>query len=86
MGPSGLTVVSDGAKVSVADKRYAIIADYVDGFDPALERCWIAERNGQNVGSVFVAKDPTRPAPSPRTSTSRRRRTPPAPAPPGGQP
>ena len=38
-----------------------VIADYIDGFDPALERCWIAERNGQNVGSVFVAKDPTRP-------------------------
>ena len=38
-----------------------VVADYVDGFDPALERCWIAERNGQNVGSVFVAKDPTRP-------------------------
>jgi DNA-binding MarR family transcriptional regulator/GNAT superfamily N-acetyltransferase len=38
-----------------------VIAEYIDGFDPALERCWIAERNGQNVGSVFVAKDPTRP-------------------------
>jgi DNA-binding MarR family transcriptional regulator/GNAT superfamily N-acetyltransferase len=38
-----------------------VIADYVDTFDPALERCWIAERDGQNVGSVFVAKDPSRP-------------------------
>ena len=38
-----------------------VVADYIDAFDPALERCWIAERNGQNVGSVFVAKDPTRP-------------------------
>ncbi|PYP80419.1 MAG: MarR family transcriptional regulator [Gemmatimonadetes bacterium] len=38
-----------------------VIADYVDDFDPALERCWIAERDGQNVGSVFVAKDTTRP-------------------------
>jgi DNA-binding MarR family transcriptional regulator/GNAT superfamily N-acetyltransferase len=38
-----------------------VIADYVDDFDPALERCWIAERDGENVGSVFVAKDPTRP-------------------------
>jgi GNAT superfamily N-acetyltransferase len=38
-----------------------VISDYIDGFDPALERCWIAERNGQNVGSVFVAKDSTRP-------------------------
>jgi GNAT superfamily N-acetyltransferase len=38
-----------------------IVADFVDAFDPARERCWIAERNGQNVGSVFVAKDPQRP-------------------------
>jgi len=38
-----------------------VVADYVDNFDPALERCWIAERHGANVGSVFVAKDPTRP-------------------------
>jgi DNA-binding MarR family transcriptional regulator/GNAT superfamily N-acetyltransferase len=38
-----------------------VIADYVDSFDPALERCWIAERNGANVGSVFVARDRERP-------------------------
>ena len=38
-----------------------IVADYVDGFDPAGERCWIAERAGENVGSVFVTKDSTRP-------------------------
>jgi GNAT superfamily N-acetyltransferase len=38
-----------------------VVADYIDGFDPALERCWIAERDGHNVGSVFVAKDPKRP-------------------------
>jgi DNA-binding MarR family transcriptional regulator/ribosomal protein S18 acetylase RimI-like enzyme len=38
-----------------------VIADYIDGFDPALERCWIAERDGHDVGSVFVAKDSTRP-------------------------
>ena len=38
-----------------------VVADYIDSFDPALERCWIAERDGANVGSVFVAKDPTRP-------------------------
>jgi len=38
-----------------------VVADYIDQFDPALERCWIAERHGANVGSVFVAKDPTRP-------------------------
>jgi DNA-binding MarR family transcriptional regulator/ribosomal protein S18 acetylase RimI-like enzyme len=38
-----------------------VIADYVDNFDAALERCWIAERNGANVGSVFVARDTARP-------------------------
>jgi DNA-binding MarR family transcriptional regulator/ribosomal protein S18 acetylase RimI-like enzyme len=38
-----------------------VIADYVDDFEPALERCWIAERNGVNVGSVFVARDKERP-------------------------
>jgi len=38
-----------------------VIADYVDHFDAARERCWIAERNGTNVGSVFVARDTTRP-------------------------
>jgi DNA-binding MarR family transcriptional regulator/predicted N-acetyltransferase YhbS len=37
-----------------------IVADYVDGLDPARERCWIAERDGENVGSVFVTKDATR--------------------------
>ena len=38
-----------------------IVADFVDGFDPARERCWIAERHGENAGSVFVTKDATRP-------------------------
>jgi len=34
-----------------------ICADFLDNFDPALERCWIAERGGERVGSVFVVKD-----------------------------
>jgi DNA-binding MarR family transcriptional regulator/GNAT superfamily N-acetyltransferase len=38
-----------------------VVADYVDRFDPARERCWIAERHGVNVGSVFVAADRERP-------------------------
>jgi DNA-binding MarR family transcriptional regulator/GNAT superfamily N-acetyltransferase len=38
-----------------------VVADFVDGFDPARERCWIAERDGENVGSVMVTKDPQRP-------------------------
>ena len=38
-----------------------VAADFVDDFDPARERCWIAERHGENVGSVFVARDRERP-------------------------
>ena len=31
-----------------------IVADFLAHFDPARERCWIAERNGEIIGSVFV--------------------------------
>jgi len=34
-----------------------IVAHFVNNFDPALERCWIAEMNGENVGCVMLAKD-----------------------------
>lgn len=33
-----------------------IVADFVDGYDPERERCWIAETNGRNVGCVFVVR------------------------------
>lgn len=31
-----------------------VVADFIDNFDPARERCWIAERDGEIVGSIFV--------------------------------
>jgi DNA-binding MarR family transcriptional regulator/predicted N-acetyltransferase YhbS len=31
-----------------------ICADFLDRFNPARERCWIAERDGASVGSVFL--------------------------------
>ena len=33
-----------------------IAADFVDRFDPAREACWIAERDGRNVGCVFLVQ------------------------------
>lgn len=34
-----------------------IVADFLDHHDPARSRCWIAERDGRRVGSVFVVDD-----------------------------
>jgi GNAT superfamily N-acetyltransferase len=31
-----------------------IVADFLDNFDPKRERCWIAEQDGDVVGSVFL--------------------------------
>ena len=44
-----------------------IAADFVERFDAQREACWIAERDGANVGSVFIvqARDDTTRAPLP---------------------
>lgn len=33
-----------------------IVAQFIRNFDPQRERCWIAERQGESVGSVFLVK------------------------------
>ena len=33
-----------------------IVAEFVQNFDPRRERCWIAELDGERVGSVFLVK------------------------------
>lgn len=37
-----------------------IVAQFIRGFDPKRERCWIAEKEGENVGCVFLVKHPER--------------------------
>jgi DNA-binding MarR family transcriptional regulator/N-acetylglutamate synthase-like GNAT family acetyltransferase len=34
-----------------------IVADFDNNFDAKVERCWIAELNGENVGCVMLVKD-----------------------------
>jgi DNA-binding MarR family transcriptional regulator/GNAT superfamily N-acetyltransferase len=33
-----------------------IVSDYIKNYNPARERCWIAEMDGQIIGSVFVVQ------------------------------
>ncbi len=33
-----------------------IVAKFIQNYDPKRERCWIAEKEGENVGSVFLVK------------------------------
>lgn len=34
-----------------------IVTKFLRSYDPRRERCWIAEKDGENVGSVFLVRD-----------------------------
>ncbi len=33
-----------------------IVAEFIQNLDPARERCWVAEKNGERVGCIFLVK------------------------------
>jgi DNA-binding MarR family transcriptional regulator/GNAT superfamily N-acetyltransferase len=38
-----------------------IVCEFLANFDPARERCWIAEIDGRHVGHIFLVKHPNEP-------------------------
>jgi DNA-binding MarR family transcriptional regulator/N-acetylglutamate synthase-like GNAT family acetyltransferase len=63
-GDMGLVVQCHGVLYSEEygwDERFEglvaeIVAKFIDNYDPKRERCWIAEKDGEMVGSVFLVK------------------------------
>jgi DNA-binding MarR family transcriptional regulator/N-acetylglutamate synthase-like GNAT family acetyltransferase len=63
-GDLGWVVQSNGALYAQEygwDESYEalvaqIVADFVNTYDAKKERCWIAEKDGENIGSVFLVK------------------------------
>jgi DNA-binding MarR family transcriptional regulator/GNAT superfamily N-acetyltransferase len=39
-----------------------IVSEFLAGFNPACERCWIAEIDGRSVGHIFLVKHPNEPS------------------------
>jgi GNAT superfamily N-acetyltransferase len=38
-----------------------VVADFIDRYDPTCERCWVAERDGEHLGHIFLVKHPDQP-------------------------
>jgi GNAT superfamily N-acetyltransferase len=69
-GDMGIVVAREGALYSEEhgfDATFEalvarIVSDFLLEFDPARERCWIAEVDGQHAGHVFLVQHPTEPS------------------------